>query len=295
MGSAVVALSRNDFLNYPVPPLTRVREKIVTLLDAIDEKIELHRQMNDTLEVMARAIFKDWFVDFGPTRAKLDGRKTSLHPQIAQHFPSELEPSLLGLVPKGWRVDNIYSISDVIYGAPFSSKLFNEDGVGTPLVRIRDLPKEAPEVFTTEAHPKGYLVTQGDIVVGMDGEFRTYLWGGADGWLNQRVCVLKPKDPVPRAFVLNSIAPLLAQVEATETATTVIHLGKNDIDRFRVTVPSTKVLRAFSDVSEPLVSRIVANKIEPRIAVSLRNILLPKLISGGICAKDTERIAEAAQ
>jgi type I restriction enzyme, S subunit len=90
-------------------------------------------------------------------------------------------------------VGSVYDIADVMYGAPFASSQFNTEGLGKPLIRIRDLANETPGVWTPEVHPKGYKVRPGDIVVGMDGEFRAYLWGGAEAWLNQRVCV--PSEP----------------------------------------------------------------------------------------------------
>ena len=186
----------------------------------------------------------------------------------------------IGRVPKGWKVVPIYEIADVIYGAPFSSALFNDKEGGRPLIRIRDLPKECPGVWTPEVHPKGYLVHAGDVVVGMDGEFRAYLWGGSDAWLNQRVCVFVPRQGVSAAFVRESISGLLAEVEATETATTVIHLGKNDIDRFKVIVPDPQVLAGFNRHCQPLYDAVIAKKQESRTLACQRDALLPRLLSG---------------
>ena len=134
------------------------------MLGALDDKIELNRRMNATLEAMARALFQSWFVDFDPVRAKLDGRQpTGLDPATAALFPNEFEDSELGPIPKGWLVGSVYEIADVIYGAPFASRLFNGNGNGIPLLRIRDLVDEKPEVATTEIPPKGYLVQPGDV------------------------------------------------------------------------------------------------------------------------------------
>jgi type I restriction enzyme S subunit len=126
----------------------------------------------------------------------------------------------------------------------------------------------------------------------MDGEFRAYLWGGGEGWLNQRVCVFAPKPGFSAAFLRNSISPLLADVEATETATTVIHLGKGDIDRFRMVVPSERELGAFNALAQPLYKRIVTAKQESRRVAALRDALLPKLISGELRVPDAERRVE---
>jgi type I restriction enzyme S subunit len=286
-------LNLGDLSRLPIvipPPC--VRQSIAAILGALDDKIELNRRTNETLEAMARAIFKDWFVDFGPTRAKMEGRAPYLAPDIWSLFPDRLDADGK---PEGWKHHSIYRIVDVIYGAPFASAHFNTAGVGEPLIRIRDLVDESPGVWTSEIHAKGYKVCKGDIVVGMDGEFRAYLWGGAEAWLNQRVCVFAPKHGFSAAFVRNSIVSPLAHIEETETATTVIHLGKGDIDRFTAIVPCEKLTEVFNGLTQPLYDRIVANKAESRTLAATRDLLLPKLMSGEIRVRDAEKAAEAAQ
>ena len=270
------------------PPLAE-QKAIAAVLGALDDKIELNRRMNATLEAMARALFQSWFVDFDPVRAKLDGRKPiGLDETTAALFPSTFDETAGGHIPHAWRVGSIYEISNVIYGAPFASSLFNAEKLGKPLIRIRDLPNESPAVFTTEVHTKGYLLQPGDIAVGMDGEFRAYLWAGVESWLNQRCCVFAPKPGFSAAFVRNSIIAPLAQVEATETATTVIHLGKNDIDRFTVIIPDAPVAEAFKRQCQPWYDQIVANKKQSRTLANLRDTLLPKLLSGEVCVAETK-------
>jgi type I restriction enzyme S subunit len=114
------------------------------------------------------------------------------------------------------------------------------------------LKDEKSNVYTEEVHPKGYLLQAGDIVVGMDGEFRAYVWGGDEAWLNQRICVFHPTNKSCATFVRLSLVPLLAEVEASETATTVIHLGKNDIDRFKVVLPPKSIMDAFAEIANPI-------------------------------------------
>ena len=114
----------------------------------------------------------------------------------------------------------------------------------------------------------------------LDGEFRAYLWGGEEAWLNQRVCVFAPLLGFPSAFVHRTIMPILAAVEASETATTVIHLGKNDIDRFKIVAPNHAILSAFGEKADPIYKRIVEQKQMARTLATLRDTLLPRLISG---------------
>lgn len=281
-GSAQPSLNRNFIYSIRIQvPARWEQDEIAHLLNALDDRVALLRETNATLEAIAQALFKSWFVDFDPVRAKSQGlAPAGLDEATAALFPDSFEDSQRGSIPAGWSVKPIYEFASVIYGAPFASSKFNGEGIGRPLIRIRDLRDEAPGVCTPEVHIKGYVVRAGDIVVGMDGEFRAYLWGGEEAWLNQRVCVFAPKQGVPAAFVRSTIEPLLAHVEATETATTVIHLGKNDIDRFRALVPYPEVLLAFSSVVDPVYARIVSNKQTARTLTTLRDTLLPRLISG---------------
>jgi type I restriction enzyme, S subunit len=293
-GSAQPSLNRN-FVHpviVEVPQLSEQRA-IAHILGTLDDKIELNRRMSETLEAMARALFKAWFVDFDPVRAKAAGRNPCLPKALADLFPSGFVGSELGEVPQGWDVGSVYSIADVVYGAAFSSAQFNTEAIGEPLIRIRDLANESPGVWTTEVHPKGYRVHPGDIVVGMDGEFRAYVWGGGEAWLNQRVCVFVPKEGCSAAFVRASIVGSLAGVEATESATTVIHLGKSDIDGFLVVIPGPKVLAAYNRICQPWFDRIVAAKRESRTLAALRDTLLPTLISGELRVQGAEQISSS--
>lgn len=275
-----IYITRVDKMEIAFPPLAE-QEGYLALLGALDDRIDLLRQTNATLEAIAQALFKSWFIDFDPVRAKMQGREPEgMDAATAALFPDEFAESALGLIPKGWRVDDIYEVAEVRYGAPFASRLFNTDGDGMPLVRIRDLKDEAPGVWTPEEHPKGTKVQPGDVVVGMDGEFRAYLWGGEVAWMNQRICMFKPKNGHSAVFVKSAIAAPLAHIEATETATTVIHLGKGDIDRFRIVVPPPEVARAFANICQPLYDRIVASKQAGRTLEGIRDSLLPRLISG---------------
>jgi hypothetical protein len=117
MGSAVVALSRRDFLAYPVPSPTSVRRKLVAILDALEEKIELNRRTSETLEAMARALFRSWFVEFDPVRTKSEGRGAGPPNDVADLFPESFEDSELGEIPKGWTVEPVGNLAEVVGGS----------------------------------------------------------------------------------------------------------------------------------------------------------------------------------
>lgn len=310
-----------------IPRLPNEERNISKVLSDVARKIELNRQTNQTLEQIAQAIFKSWFVDFEPVKAKIEAKQNGQDPELAAMcaisgkteeqlkdlikeadahgsanvaggttpratlqqlkitaamFPDVLVESELGEIPEGWSMESIYEIADVIYGAAFKSKLFNDDGEGFPLVRIRDLKHERPGVSTEEVHQKGYLIQNGDLLVGMDGEFRPYIWGGNEAWMNQRVCTFKPKKKLSAALVKEFITRQLRFFELTAVATTVIHLGKGDIDGFTYLESNNELLLACSSVLEPIFQRIVSNKIECISLEKTRDTLLPKLLSGDL-------------
>lgn len=271
----------------PVPPLPE-QHAIAATLGALDDKIELNRKMNATLEAMARALFRDWFVDFGPTRAKMAGRAPYLSPDLWSLFPGRLDDEGK---PEGWEVRSVYDFANVVYGAPFASKQFNTDSAGIPLIRIRDLATHEPGVWTEEAHPKGHLIEPGDIVVGMDGEFRLHVWKGAPAWLNQRVCHFEPRPGVPTAFLAEALIEPLAFFERGKVGTTVIHLGKGDIDTFRLLHPGMELLSAFGEIAGSLIDATVKNANESRTLAQTRDLLLPRLMSGELRVAEAETLA----
>ena len=245
-------------MEIKVPPIS-LQEKIVDVLYSIDKKIEENNAINNNLEEQMEALHRSWFIYYAPFG---------------------------GTKPSNWIKADIYSIANIIYGAPFASKLFNTDGLGKPIIRIRDLKEQAFVTYTTEIHPKGHLIQPGDIVVGMDGEFRPYIWGNSEAWLNQRVCIFESKLPSDKAFMLYTIKPLLNVIEQTQVATTVIHIGKKDYDAFEITLPDRKTLDQFSEITTPMLERIVNNRIENKKLAKLRDTLLPQLMSGEIDVSD---------
>lgn len=245
---------KKAIMEYEVPEFSYENQcKIAGILEVIDEKIELNTDINKNLAEQMEALHRSWFIDYAPFG---------------------------GAKPSNWIKADIYSIANIIYGAPFASKLFNTEGLGKPIIRIRDLKEQTFVTYTTEIHPKGHLIQPGDIVVGMDGEFRPYIWGNSEAWLNQRVCIFESKLPSDKAFMLYTIKPLLNVIEQTQVATTVIHIGKKDYDAFEIVLPDRKTLDQFGEITTPMLERIVNNSIENKKLAKLKDALLPKLMSG---------------
>ena len=289
-GSTMPKLTQGNLnrVSLLTPPLPEQRA-IAHILGTLDDKIELNRRMNETLEAMARALFKDWFVDFGPTRAKIEGRDPYLAPEIWDLFPDKLDEDGK---PEGWKLRSLSDFANVVYGAPFASKQFNADKIGVPLIRIRDLATHEPGVSTEQIHKKGHLIEPGDIVVGMDGEFRLHVWKGPRSWLNQRLCHFEPKRGVPKAFLAEALKTPLAFFERGKVGTTVIHLGKSDIDTFEILQPGQTLLKAFAGIAEALLDRTVGNALQSRTLVQTRDLLLPKLMSGKIRVGDADKFVQ---
>ena len=248
-------------LEFYLPGLKEQR-KIADTLSTLDDKIALNNRINHNLEEQAQALYRSWFVDFEPFK---DGRFVE---------------SELGFIPEGWRVGSIYDICEIYYGAPFNSTLFNTEKKGLPLIRIRDLAKQEAGVFTEERHIKGQLTHKGDVLVGMDGEFSIYIWGGVDSWINQRISRFTPKPGISHYFLTETLRPQLKAVESSEVATTVIHIGKNDYDKFLAIIPPQRVMDSFYHVSEPLFLQYVENLSSNHSLSESRDILLPRLMSG---------------
>lgn len=261
-GSTRGNINAQTYGNMPILLPSRPQQDfLVQILSALDDKIELNNQINKNLEEQAQALYNSWFVDFEPFG---------------------------GVMPADWAQADIYSLAEVIYGAPFASKYFNNTGDGIPIIRIRDLKEQKFITYTTEKHSKGYLLQKGDIVVGMDGEFRPYIWGNSQAWLNQRVCVFKNKRPNGKAFLYYTIKPLLLAIEQTQVATTVIHIGKKDFDLFKVALPANEILDKFDNITTPIIDQIVQNTFENKILCDIRETLLPKLMSGEIDVDNVE-------
>ena len=247
-----------------LPPLPE-QKAIAKVLTAFDDKIELLQAQNKTLETMAQTIFKEWFGKY----------------QIGDDLP------------EGWSVGDIYNVLDVQYGYPFKSKLFNENKEGLPLIRIRDIRKGVTGFYTTEAHEKEYLISSGDVLAGMDAVFQPYLWSGGKGLLNQRACRFIPKDFVSRIFVFEFMKPHLSFYEKTKVGTTVIHLGKGDLDFIETVIPDKESLLKFKDLTTPIEEKIINNQQGIQSLIKTRDTLLPKLMSGQVRVKNLKQTANA--
>ncbi len=242
------------------------------ILKALDAKISLLHRQNRTLEAMGQVLFKRWFIDFEFPDAQGRPYRSS---------GGKMVEGEMGEMPEGWGVGKIHKIIEVDYGYPFKSTFFNQEKIGLPLIRIRDLKTGDGSFYTTENFDPRYLINPGDVLAGMDAEFKPYLWSGSEALLNQRVCRFRPKhDFVSRIFIFESLKPHLNFYEKTKSGTTVIHLGKSDIDQFEVVHPPQLILEKFKKATDSVLLKYIRNNHAIQTLTTLRDTLLPKLMSG---------------
>lgn len=263
-----------------LPPIT-IQRKISSILCSLDETKINNQNLSSKSNDIISALFRSWFIDFDPVKAKSEGKLPyGMNEETAALFPDSFQDSELGTIPAGWEVKNLIDYVEIVYGAPFNSKLFNTKGNGLPIIRNRDLIEQNPSTYTPELHPKKQIVISGDIVVGMDGQFNSHCWRGPDSVLNQRICLFRPKENISHAFVEQIVKEPLREIEFGSAGTTVIHIGKKNIDSIRTIYPSKDVLEAFGKIVRPLFEHTKNCSKTNMALVKTRDALLPRLMSG---------------
>ncbi|MFH1941157.1 MAG: restriction endonuclease subunit S [bacterium] len=252
---------------------------IAHILGSLDDKIELNRRMNETLEAMARAIFKSWFVDFDPVRAKAEGRDPALPAEIAALFPESFENSELGEIPKGWEVKTIGEVVEFAYGKAL--KASNRKPGCVPV-----FGSNGPVGFHNEALVKGP-----GIVIGRKGNPGIVTWSYKDCFPIDTTFYVK------QTVIILSLNYLFYALKAQDLPSlsadsAVPGLNRNLAYMSNILVPSKEVLTAFDEQIDPLFHKINANDNESESLASLRDILLPKLISGELRVPDAEKFVE---
>ncbi len=304
-GTSNPSLSRDTFgaQLLPLPPLP-IQRAIAHILDTLDDKIELNRRMNETLEAMARALFQSWFVDFDPIRAKAEGRDTGLPPHIANLFPDRFEDSEFGEIPAGWKVRTIGELANVVGGStPSTAKPeFWEDGThcwATP----KDLASlNAPVLLNTErrvtdaglAQISSGLLPAGTVLLSSRAPIGYLAIAEVPTAINQGFIAMKPNASVSNVFLLLWARFAHEDILSRANGSTFLEISKANFRPLPLASPSAAVFKAFDALAQPLYRRIVCNERESRTLAALRDTRLPKLISGELRVKAAERLVEAA-
>ena len=278
-------------VEVPLPPLSEQRA-IAHVLGTLDDKIELNRRMNETLEAMARALFKSWFVDFDPVRAKMEGRDTGLPRDIADLFPDRLVDSEMGQIPKGWAVLPLDSVARFQNGLALQKFRPALNEARLPVVKIAQLrvgEANSGEWASAAIRPE-CIIENGDVVFSWSGSLLIRTWCGGRAALNQHLFKVT-SECYPRWFYLGCLLSHLPTFRriAQDKATTMGHIRRHHLTDALCAAPPDSVLAEAFVTLESLLERQVANELESRTLAALRDTLLPKLISGEIRVPDAER------
>ena len=280
-------------LEIAIPPLAE-QKAIASILGALDDKIELNRRMNATLEAMARALFQSWFVDFDPVRSKLDGRKPEgMDKATAALFPDAFEESEAGQIPTGWRVDILENLTEVQGGFAFKSQDFI--GAGAPVIKIKNIGDDhTVDVDDVEyispdlaQQAEDFQLSDGDVLMAMTGakvaKFGLLVNRDVRAVLNQRVARFVPRSQLQRPwFVYCSLLDenVLNQIVSRAEGSAQPNVSTAGIKAAQLVCPLPALVDRFNEIVHSLFTLTIKNTRESRTLATLRDTLLPKLLSG---------------
>ncbi len=294
-GTTVKHTSPDRILNYrtSIPPLSEQRA-IAQILGSLDDKIELNRRMNDTLEAMARALFQSWFVDFDPVRAKGEGRAWHLSAQLADLFPGSFESSELGEIPNGWNSGTLGDVAD----HPRRSVRPDEIDPATPYIALEHMPRRSIALsewgLADGLESNKFEFERGEMLFG---KLRPYFHkvgiAPVNGVCSTDIVVVAPRKDAWFGFVLGHLCSdaFVNYTNSGSTGTKMPRTSWSEMARYQTVLPPKNIAAAFTDLIRPLTDRIIVSIHECRTLAALRDTLLPKLISGELRVKDAEQFA----
>ena len=302
-GSTFPSISASQLAAIPYPNFGEAAQyAIAYILGTLDDKIKLNRQMNETLEAMVRAIFKSWFVDFDPVRAKMEGRQPAgMDAETAALFPSAFQNSPLGKIPRGWEVDQVKNrASQIQYGFTQSA---SENPVGPKFLRITDIANKrldwasVPFCHITEKNHEKYRLQEGDILVA-----RTGATTGAN------IYIVDPPDAVFASYLVRiqfhdlSMARLVGEFMASPAYDNYVvgciggsaqpNASAQLLSTVEFVFPPLEIAKRFYEKVSVLDKKRAANDQQSHTLSQIREMLLPKLLSGEIRVADVDKRLE---
>jgi type I restriction enzyme S subunit len=296
--------------DFPIAlPSLPEQRAIAHILGTLDDKIELNRRMNETLEAMARALFKSWFVDFDPVRAKAEGRNPGLPKPLADLFPESFEDSELGEIPKGWEVGTLERVLSELEvgGRPKGGVSSYTEGV--PSIGAESIvglgrfdyskTKYIPCTFF-DSMKKGHVKNR-DVLLykdgGRPGEYEPHVTLVGDGFpfatcaINEHVYRLRAKPMLGQNYLFFWLASdlVMDEMRIKGTGVAIPGLNSTQVKSLTTLAPSRDVIGAFDDIADRLIARVLSACNESRTLATLRDAMLPKLISGELRVRDAER------
>lgn len=291
-------------------PSVEEQRRIAHILGTLDEKIELNRQMNETLEATARAIFKSWFVNFDPVKAKVEGRKPPcMDAETAALFPLAFQDSPLGKIPEGWAVEKIGNLVEIVKGRSYRSSELKESDVA--LVTLKSIRRgggyrpDGLKPYTGKYNPE-QVITPGELVVSYTDVTQEAEVVGKPAIVrgNEKyqtlvasldLGIIRPLESTVSIWFLYCLfreRRFQSHIYGYADGTTVLHLNKDGVPSYQFALPPEKIRCLFDLVAEPLFAKIESNENESRTLVHTRDTLLSKLLSGEIRVDDAAEILE---
>lgn len=290
-GAAIPRVVLRDFKKAEISlPSLQEQKKISGILNSLEDRIENLHQINNTLESIAQALFKSWFIDFDPVHAKAEGREPEgMDAETAALFPDSFEEAELGLVPKGWGVKAVYDIATYINGASYRSFEPNDERRGLPIIKIAELKSGVTTQtrYSSVNMPDKYKINYGDILFSWSGNpdtsIDTFIWSQGGAWLNQHIFRVLPHSNQERSFVLmilRHLKPVFAEIARNKQTTGLGHVTIADLKRLKIVTPPSTILDKWNAVVTPILDQAFIMDCRSKILSHLRDTLLPRLISG---------------
>lgn len=297
---AVAGITGTDLtkLEIAVPPLSEQRA-IAHILSTLDDKIELNRRTNETLEAMTRAIFKSWFVDFEPVRAKAKCRDTGLPPRLDDLFPRSIVATDRGEVPKGWDLSRFTDTVDVLAGGTPKTSIAEYWNGDIPWFSVVDAPPDS-DVWVMETvryvtqagieNSAARVLPTATTIISARGTVGRVALTGVPMAMNQSCYGLRSRVGAKGYFTYFATRELVAQLKQHAHGSVFDTITRDTLAGVIVVSPPEILILAFEELVSPMLQRIKVNLIASRTLAALRDTLLPKLISGEIRVRDAERL-----
>jgi len=298
-GSVVSHIRVGDCFKFkiPLPPID-VQDGVAELLGALDDRITLLRETNATLEAIAQALFKSWFVDFDPVRAKAEGRQPEgMDATTAALFPDSFEDSELGLVPKGWAVGSLGVIAQTARRQIQASELHAD----VRYVGLEHIPRKSLSL-SSWGNADGLESTksafsEGDILFGkLRPYFHKVVLAPFSGVCSTDILVCQPKEREYFGVVAMHLfsETLISYADRLSNGAKMPRVNWKDLAAYPIVVPSSDIAAKLNEAIHPLLARMTAGIHRAQTLTQLRDTLLPRLISGQLRLPEAEVLIEAA-
>ncbi len=292
--------ARIEAFRFRLPPLEE-QQAIRMILDSIENKIELNRRMNQTLEEIARTIFKSWFIDFDPVRAKAKGRQPAgMDAETAALFPNSFEDSELGPIPARWMVRSIADLAEVVGGSTPSTK---EHSYWAPGAHHWVTPKDLSSLSTPVLLKSERLITNeglrqissgllppGTVLLSSRAPIGYVAITEVPIAINQGFIAMKAKLEISNLYLWLWTVSSIANIVSRANGSTFLEISKSQFRPIQLIGPTSEIMRCFDTLVRPIYERIVSNERETRLLATARDLLLPKLLSGELRVSEVDLV-----